>query len=232
MVTIGALTFDGWIRNKFGGNIKDLKQAIASRLVLPPCSILPQKETRATYVAIDGTAYYADCTSTISDTTTIVANLTIEHPTLPLKDGDTIFIIVEVKNAIFRAVDVYGNYYTATDNEIFPVKIRDEYNQYILKYRFCKTNGTIHSEGTRTFDVTVTASQEKEIVINTCTTAQAIALSSMLGQRTNITDTEVTFSNALITEIRLEYIADDMSDVAVKALQGVDVYKGIVRFKT
>jgi hypothetical protein len=51
----------------------------------------------------------------------------------------------------------------------------------------------------------------------------------MLGTKTVIADEDVSFY-ALITEVNLEYVAQDMVDTATRTRQGVDIYKGTVRF--
>lgn len=251
-VQIGSITLnDAWIRNKWGGRYqKDnsviKKKATAkkiSSLILPPCLAKSKEEKRKENViyAIDGTEYIINCNSAVpSDPPPHFGSVSV-FSSSPGKAivGETVLILVQMERLTFRAVDIYGKFYKLTESDIITVKITDEYDQYVMKYVFCKEDGTAFREDQITLtieteeeDSTTSAnkdSSEKEVVINACTSAQARALGLMLGTKTIIADSDVSFQ-ALITEVNLEYVAEDMVDVAVRTRQGVDIYKGTVRF--
>ena len=232
-VRIGTLTLeDAWIRNKWGGRV-DKRRLLTDKvnsLVLPPCGVKMSGE-RPVAVAIDGTEYYARCIKW-QQNEPAVANLHVFSPAIA-KPGDIIFIAVEMERCTFRAVDVYGRTYSLQNSETIQVQINDSYEAYVMKYRFCGDNGEVVNEGLIEVPVETQSNNkyEKEIVVNTCTSAQARALGLMLGTRVDISDEDVNFPDALIVEVNLEYIATDMVDTAVRIRQGVDIYKGIVRFR-
>ena len=232
-VRIGTLTLeDAWIRNKWGGRV-DKRRLLTDKvnsLVLPPCGVKMSGE-RPVAVAIDGTEYYARCIGWQQNEPP-VANLQVFSPAIA-KPGDIIFIAVEMERCTFRAVDVYGRTYSLQDPETIQVQVNDSYEAYVMKYRFCGDNGEVVNEGLIEVPVETQSNNkhEKEIVVNTCTSAQARVLGLMLGTRVDISDEDVNFPDALIVEVNLEYIATDMVDTAVRIRQGVDIYKGIVRFR-
>lgn len=250
-VQIGSITLnDAWIRNKWGGRYqKDnsviKKKATAkkiSSLILPPCSAKSKEEKRKENViyAIDGTEYIINCNSAVPSDPPPPSGSVSVFSSSPGKAivGETVLIRVQMERLTFRAVDIYGKFYKLTESDIITVKITDEYDQYVMKYVFCKEDGTAFGGNQITLtieteeDSTTSAnkdSSEKEVVINACTSAQARALGLMLGTKTIIADSDVSFQ-ALITEVNLEYVAEDMVDVAVRTRQGVDIYKGTVRF--
>jgi len=232
-VRIGTLTLaDAWIRNKWGGRA-DKRRLLTDRvnsLVLPPCNVKMARE-RPVAVAIDGTEYYARCIGWQRDEPP-TANLQVFSPGIA-KPGDVIFIAVEVERCTFRAVDVYGQTYNLQSPETIRVQVKDSYEMYVMKYRFCGDGGEVVNEGLIEIPVETQLSDayEKEIVVNTCTSAQARTLGLMLGTRVDISDEDVSFPDALIVEVNLEYIASDMVDTETRNRQGVDIYKGIVRFR-
>jgi len=232
-VRIGTLTLaDAWIRNKWGGRA-DKRRLLTDRvnsLVLPPCNVKMTGE-RPVAVAIDGTEYYARCIGWQRDEPP-TANLQVFSPGIA-KPGDVIFIAVEVERCTFRAVDVYGQTYNLQSPETIRVQVKDSYEMYVMKYRFCGDGGEVVNEGLIEIPVETQLSDayEKEIVVNTCTSAQARTLGLMLGTRVDISDEDVSFPDALIVEVNLEYIASDMVDTETRNRQGVDIYKGIVRFR-
>lgn len=246
-VQIGSITLnDAWIRNKWGGRYqKDnsviKKKATAkkiSSLILPPCLAKSKEEKRKENViyAIDGTEYIINCNSAVPSDPPPPSGSVSVFSSSPGKAivGETVLILVQMERLTFRAVDIYGKFYKLTESDIITVKITDEYDQYVMKYVFCKEGGTAFREDQITLTIEIGEgenkdSSEKEVVINTCTSAQARALGLMLGTKTIIADSDVSFQ-ALITEVNLEYVAEDMVDVAVRTRQGVDIYKGTVRF--
>jgi hypothetical protein len=232
-VRIGTLTLtDAWIRNKWGGRA-DKRRLLTDKvnsLVLPPCGVKMSGE-RPVAVAIDGTEYYARCVGWQQDKPP-TANLQIVSPSVA-KPGDIVFIAVEIEGCVFRAIDVYGRTYSLQNSETLQVQVNDSYEMYVMKYRFCGDNGMVVNEGLIEIPVETQLNDgyEKEIVINTCTSAQARVLGLMLGTRVDISDEDVSFPDALIVEVNLEYIATDMVDTATRNRQGVDIYKGTVRFR-
>lgn len=244
-VQIGSIILnDAWIKNKWGGRYqKDnsviKKKATAkkiSSLILPPCSVRSKEEKSKNVVyAIDGTEYIINCNSAVPSAPPLPSGSVSVLSSSPGKAivGETVLILVQLERLTFRAVDIYGKFYKLTESDIITVKITDEYDQYVMKYVFCQENGTAFREGQITLTIEIEEgnkdSSEKEVVINTCTSAQARALGLMLGTKTIIADSDVSFQ-ALITEVNLEYVAEDMVDVAVRTRQGADIYKGTVRF--
>lgn len=245
-VQIGSITLnDAWIRNKWGGRYQNSvikKKATAkkiSSLILPPCSARERRRENVIY-AIDGTEYIINCNSAVPSDPPPPSGSVSVLTSSPGKAivGETVLILVQFERLTFRATDIYGKFYKLTESDIITVKITDEYDQYVMKYVFCKDDGTAFGGDQITLtieteeDSTTSAnkdSSEKEVVINACTSAQARTLSLMLGTKTIIADSDVSFQ-ALITEVNLEYVANDMVDVAVRQVQGVDIYKGTVRF--
>jgi len=232
-VRIGTLTLaDAWIRNKWGGRA-DKRRLLTDKvnsLVLPTCGVKMSGE-RPVAVAIDGTEYYARCIEWQQNKPP-TANLQVFSPG-KAKPGDVIFIAVEVERCTFRAVDVYGRTYSLQNSETIHVQVNDSYEMYVMKYRFCGDDGEVVNEGLIEIPVEAQLSDvhEKEIVVNTCTSAQARTLGLMLGTRVDISDEDVSFPDALIVEVNLEYIATDMVDTATRSKQGVDIYKGAVKFR-
>jgi hypothetical protein len=239
-VQIGTITLnDAWIRNKWGGRVSASaikKQATTQRinsLILPPCTAKSKEERRSVLYAIDGTEYISNCSSAVGGSPP--AGSVSVHSSSPgsAQVGETIHIVVNIEGLIFRAIDIYGRLYKLTESDIITVRITDEYDRYVMKYVFCKEDGTEHSRGQISLNVQIEEeskdSSEKEVIINTCTSSQARALGLMLGTKTVIADEDVSFY-ALITEVSLEYVAGDMVDTATRIRQGVDIYKGAVRF--
>ena len=239
-VQIGTITLnDAWIRNKWGGRafasiIK--KQATTQKinsLILPPCTAKSKEEKRNVLYAIDGTEYISNCNSAVNSLTPTGSVSVYSSSPGSAQVGEVISIVVNMEGLLFRAIDIYGRLYRLTESDIITVKITDEYDRYVMKYVFCKEDGTEHSRGQISLNVQVEEeskdSSEKEVVINTCTSSQARALGLMLGTKTVIADEDVSFY-ALITEVNLEYVAQDMVDTATRTRQGVDIYKGTVRF--
>jgi hypothetical protein len=239
-VRIGTITLnDAWIRNKWGGRTSAStikKQATTQKinsLILPPCTAKSKEEKRNTLYAIDGTEYISNCGSTVGGSPPIGSVSVYSSASGSAQVGETIYIVVSMDGLIFRAIDIYGRLYKLTESDIITVKITDEYDRYVMKYVFCKEDGTEYQRGQISLNVRIEEgnkdSSEKEVVINTCTSSQARTLGLMLGTKTVIADEDVSFY-ALITEVNLEYVAGDMVDTATRTRQGVDIYKGTVRF--
>ncbi len=239
-VQIGTITLqDAWIRNKWGGRASASiikKQATTQKinsLVLPPCTAKSKDERRNVLYAIDGTEYISNCSSAVGGSPPRGSVSVYSSSPGSARVGEIISIVVSMEGLLFRAIDIYGRLYRLTESDIITVKITDEYDRYVMKYVFCKEDGTEYYRGQISLNVQVEEnskdSSEKEVVINTCTSAQARALGLMLGTKTVIADEDVSFY-ALITEVNLEYVAGDMVDTATRARQGVDIYKGTVRF--
>ena len=239
-VQIGTITLnDAWIRNKWGGRTsasKIKKQATTQKinsLVLPPCTAKSREEKRSVLYAIDGTEYMSNCNSAVESSPP--SGSVSVHSSSPgaAQVGEIVSIVVRMEGLIFRAIDIYGKLYKLTESDIITVRITDEYDRYVMRYVFCKEDGTEYSRWQISLNVQVGEESkdgsEKEVVINTCTSSQARALGLMLGTKTMIADEDVSFY-ALITEVNLEYAAGDMVDTAVRTRQGVDIYKGTVRF--
>lgn len=239
-VQIGTITLnDAWIRNKWGGRASAStikKQATAQKidsLVLPPCDAKSKEEKRSVLYAIDGTEYISYCNSAVNSPEPSGSVSVYSSAPGSVRVGENIHIVVNMQGLIFRAIDIYGKLYRLTEPDTITVRITDEYDSYVMKYVFCKADGTEYSRGQISLNVQIEEdsknSSEKEVVINTCTSAQARALGLMLGTKTVIADEDVSFT-ALITEVNLEYVAGDMVDTAVRTKQGVDIYKGTLRF--
>jgi hypothetical protein len=239
-VQIGTITLnDAWIRNKWGGRASASiikKQATTQKinsLILPPCTAKSKEEKRSVLYAIDGTEYISNCNSAV-ESSPPTGSVSV-HSSSPgsAQVGENIHIVVSMEGLIFRAIDIYGRLYRLTESDIITVRITDEYDRYVMKYVFCKEDGTEHYRGQISLAVQAEEESkdgsEKEVVINTCTSSQARALGLMLGTKTVIADEDVSFY-ALITEVNLEYVAQDMVDTATRVRQGVDIYKGTVRF--
>jgi hypothetical protein len=239
-VQIGTITLtDAWIRNKWGGRatasiIK--KQATTQKinsLVLPPCTAKSKEERRSVLYAIDGTEYISNCNSAVGSSPPTGSVSVYSSSPGSAQVGEMVSIVVRMEGLLFRAIDIYGRLYRLTESDIITVKITDEYDRYVMKYVFCKEDGTEYSRGQISLNVQTEEdsknNSEKEVVINTCTSSQARALGLMLGTKTMIADEDVSFY-ALITEVNLEYVAQDMVDTATRTRQGVDIYKGTVRF--
>jgi len=239
-VQIGTITLnDAWIRNKWGGRASASiikKQATTRKinsLILPPCSAKSKEEKRNVLYAIDGTEYISNCSPAVGGSPPTGSVSVYSSSSGSARVGEVISIVVDMEGLLFRAIDIYGRLYRLTESDIITVKITDEYDRYVMKYVFCKEDGTEYYRGQISLNVQVEEeskdNSEKEVVINTCTSAQARALGLMLGTKTMIADEDVSFY-ALITEVNLEYVAGDMVDTAVRTRQGVDIYKGTVRF--
>ncbi len=239
-VQIGTITLqDAWIRNKWGGRASTptiKKQATTRRinsLILPPCSAKSKEEKRSVLYAIDGTEYIANCSSAVGGSPPRGSVSVYSSSSGSAQVGEVISIVASMEGLLFRAIDIYNRLYRLTESDIITVKITDEYDRYVMKYVFCKEDGTEYYRGQISLNVQVEENSkdgsEKEVVINTCTSSQARALGLMLGTKTVIADEDVSFY-ALITEVNLEYVAGDMVDTAVRTRQGVDIYKGTVRF--
>jgi len=239
-VQIGTITLnDAWIRNKWGGRVSAFaikKQATTQKinsLILPPCSAKSKEERRSVLYAIDGTEYISNCSSAVAGSPPTGSVSVYSSSPGTARVGENIHIVVNMEGLIFRAIDIYGRLYKLTESDIITVRITDEYDRYVMKYVFCKEDGTEYYRGYISLNVQVEEeskdSSEKEVVINTCTSSQARALGLMLGTKTVIADEDVSFY-ALITEVNLEYVAGDMVDTATRIRQGVDIYKGTVRF--
>ncbi|MEM3426739.1 hypothetical protein [Hydrogenobacter thermophilus] len=247
MIIINGITLDGWIENKWGGEINigsgGLKSWDMANVLLPDplCSkgeeqakIQKSADEGKVVYAIDGSKYIVRC-GALSD---------ISSPQLPsgnvtttitsAKAGDIILLEANVVgNCIIVAIDNYGKFYTITKSQVIDVKITDEWDKYIFKWRVCygDSAGAVNiitiPVSSNPFLSQKTNTNTKRIRINTCSSAQAMMLQALLGQSVSVSDTEVSFSG-ILSRIDLRYIADDMSDVETKQRQGVDIYAGTV----
>lgn len=238
-VVIGNLSFtDAWIKNKWGGQIEGrskLKKWIengqkAFTIPNPPCSIVAEKNKSNIVKAIDGTEWIVACGEEAQQ-----PQVSVSVNTTTGKVGDYVFITVEIQgNVGFYALDNYGKEYTATETKVFMIRLTDEWDTYEFVYKAC-SQGVAIAQGIISITVQennrlVDRGGEKEIVINTLNSTQASQLGLLLGQRVSISDNDVSFQNALITSIEIDYIANDMPDVITRQVHNADVYTARVRF--
>jgi hypothetical protein len=247
MITINGMDFDGWIRNKFGGKVQKEKGGMkkwivngspAIQLPIYPCEkvmqdIKEKEKNRRVITAIDGTEYIVFCGGLSSGTTNpLPPSVSVSASATSLKVGEYLFITVVIEgNAVWKGIDNYGQEYETSKTKIYTVRMTDEWDTYVLVWNACDGSRSI---GTGAIEVSVqpntalsfsTTDKTREIFINKCTTSQAVAISSLLGQTISVSDGEVSFTGILVS-IDLRYVADDMSDVDTKRLQGVDIYTG------
>jgi len=231
MVSIGTLQFnDAWIKGKYNKTAVDLRKwnnngSFAFDIPDISIDLIEQANSDNVVQAIDGTKYVSNCAGLNSSPT-----YSIQASSTSAKVGDILLITVLCSGgAMFYGIDNYGNRFNAVENKIFDVQISENFDEYYLKYAF-GYNGSIVQSGEISIPVSAEKIEEKTVFINNCSTSQLQSLASLVGTYQNISDTEVTFTNAFIKGIDAEFLADDMSDVAVKNTQSVDIYKVKVSF--
>lgn len=231
MVSIGTLQFnDAWIKGKYSKTAAVLRKwndngSFAFNIPDITIDLIEQANSENVVQAIDGTKYVLNCAGLNSSPT-----YSIQASSTSAKVGDILLLSVQCSGGVmFYGIDNYGNRFNTVENTIFDVQISEDFNEYYLKYAF-GYNGSIVQSGEISIPVSTENTNEKEVFINKCSTSQLQNLSSLVGTYQDISDTEVTFTNAFIKGIDAEFIADDMSDVAVKNAQSVDIYKVKVSF--
>jgi len=223
MVQIGSLQFpDAWIKDKYSGQSKRLTPWLVDGVAAfeIPDITYPVIEANAKGIvyALDGTKYIPVCSDNIA--------YSISVSKTGAKVEDIIEITISASGVLFYGEDNYGGKFFTDEDKVFRVKITDRFDKYVLKYAFGR-DGNILDSGELVVNVAPNERlipHEKEVYINSCTTAEVVSLLSLLGTYQSLSDSEKTFNNAFIQSIKTQFLVDDMSDVAVKTKQGIDLY--------